>query len=75
MLSRNPNALHILEKNIDKIEWTALSKNPSAIYLLEKNRDKIEWNALSSNPNAIRLYITKIKMEKKFTDYSLVLTA
>jgi hypothetical protein len=25
----NPNAIHILEQNPDKIDWVKLSKNPS----------------------------------------------
>ena len=50
-LSQNPNAIHLLEKNIDKINWTYLSYNPNAIHLLEKNIDKINWSRLSNNPN------------------------
>jgi len=33
-LSSNPNAIHLLEQNIDKISWNALSENPNAINLL-----------------------------------------
>tara|TARA_B110000503_G_scaffold123770_1_gene189656 strand:+ start:103 stop:267 length:165 start_codon:yes stop_codon:yes gene_type:complete len=31
MLSQNnnPNAIHLLEKNIDKIDWEMLSRNPN----------------------------------------------
>ena len=29
MLSENPNAIHLLEQNPDKIYWPWLSKNPS----------------------------------------------
>ena len=54
-LSKNPNAIHLLEKNLDKIDWNMLSSNPNAIHLLEKNLDKIDWVVLSSNPNAIHL--------------------
>ena len=54
-LSSNPNAIPILEKNQDKIDWSQLSYNPNAINLLEKNIDKIDWDYLSKNPNAIRL--------------------
>jgi hypothetical protein len=28
-LSENPNAIHILEKHVDKIQWKWLSMNPS----------------------------------------------
>jgi len=54
-LSGNPNAIHLLEKNPDKICWHRLSGNPNAIHILEKNPDKIDWELLSTNPNAIHL--------------------
>jgi hypothetical protein len=52
-LSTNPNAIHILEENIDHIHWDKLSGNPSAIHLLEQNQEKIDWFCLSKNPSAI----------------------
>ena len=52
---RKPSAIHLLEKNIDKIDWDNLSSNPRAIHLLEKNIDIIDWDNLSLNPNAIHL--------------------
>jgi hypothetical protein len=51
----NPNAIPIVEKNLDKINWEMLSMNPNAIPILEKNLDKINWNYLSMNPNAIHI--------------------
>ena len=54
-LSMNPNAIHLLEKNLDKVSWEYLSSNPNAIHILEKNLDKISWNWLSANPNAIHI--------------------
>ena len=33
-LNPNPNAIHILEKNPEKIYWCWLAENPSAIDLL-----------------------------------------
>jgi len=50
-LSLNPNAIPILEKNLDKVDWRYLSLNPNAIPILEKNLDKVDWNILSENPN------------------------
>ena len=38
MLSKNPNAIHLLEANQDKIDWYMLSTNPNAIPLLEANQ-------------------------------------
>jgi len=66
-LSRNPNAINLLEQNQDKINWNALSLNPNAIHLLKKNLDKINWCELSENPNAIFYFRkTKIKTPYKF---------
>ena len=54
-LSANPNAVHLLEKNMDKINWIYFSENPNGMHLLEKNIDKINWNLLPKNPNAMHL--------------------
>lgn len=54
-LSKNPNAIYLLEQNPEKINWENLSLNPNAIYLLEKNPEKIDWENLCLNPNAIPL--------------------
>ena len=35
-LSQNPNAIHILENNLDKVKWDWLSQNPNAIHLIYK---------------------------------------
>ena len=56
-LSSNPNAIHILEKNLAspeglvKVNWIWLSSNPNAIHILEKNLDKVDWFGLSENPS------------------------
>ena len=58
-LSRNPNAISLLEENLDELYdencFRNLSENPNAISLLEKNPDIICWAWLSSNSNAIPL--------------------
>ncbi len=54
-MSENPNAIHILEKHPEKINWYGLSDNPNAISILEANPDKIKWDSLSGNPGAIHL--------------------
>ena len=70
-LSENPNAIHILEKNLDstylenrkirtKVNWNWLSSNPNAIHILEKNLDKVDWDELSENPNIFKLNTEKI---------------
>ena len=35
-LSLNPNAIELLEKNLDKVDWEHLSLNPNAIHLFAK---------------------------------------
>jgi hypothetical protein len=57
MLSTNSSAIHLLERNLDKIDWFFLSQNsiPNAITFLEQHQDKIHWANLSENPNAISL--------------------
>ena len=54
-LSLNPNAIHLLEQNLDEVDWYYLSGNPNAIHILEKNLDKVNWYSLSENPNAIHI--------------------
>jgi hypothetical protein len=48
-LSGIANAIHILKKNMDKVDWSNMSHNPAAIHILEKNQHKIDWNSLSYN--------------------------
>jgi len=59
LLSYNENAVKLLRKYNDKINWSNLSLNQSdeAIELLEENIDKINWSNLSKNENlkAIKL--------------------
>ena len=55
---KNPNAIHLLEANPDKICWGALVENPNAIQLIEQNLDRLNancWWRLARNPNAIHL--------------------
>lgn len=61
-LSRNPNAIHLLEAYHGKINWEVLSVNPNIdkfvqrnVKLFEQNKDKINWDYLSGNPDAINL--------------------
>ena len=62
-LSENPNAIHLLEKNMDKIDWEYLSKNPNAIYLLQQNIDKINWYNFSKNPNIFEIDKKQLKLD------------
>jgi hypothetical protein len=70
-LSKNPAAIHILEKNPDKIDWGMLSANPSprAISLLEQNPDKICWIRLSINPSERAIALLAQNPEMIYPDY------
>lgn len=69
-LSKNPNAIHLLEKYLEKypqnIYWDLIIQNPNAIHIIEKNLDKIhidDWDCFAGNPNAIHIiekYLHKI---------------
>lgn len=56
-ISKNPNAMDLIESNPAKVRWSGLSANINdrAIKLLEANLEKINWFELSSNPSAIKL--------------------
>jgi hypothetical protein len=53
LLSINPNAINLLEKNIDKIDWYYLSQNPNIFELdnieMSENRIKIILEELIKN--------------------------
>jgi hypothetical protein len=46
-LSDNEEAIHILEKNLDKVNWLMLSTNPAAIHIIEAN---LELDLAGTNP-------------------------
>ena len=48
MLSSNPNAIHLLEKNPEKINWSELSSNPSMFI------KKINYKFLKDKMDIIR---------------------
>jgi len=70
-LSKNLNAIDLLENNLNEVDWDVLSTNPNAIELLTNNQDKINWIKLSTNPNAINLLKKRIKYEKSLTNEEL----
>jgi len=47
----DPNAIHLLEQNPDKIDWWYISANPNALSLLNQNPRKIRWEYVCLNPN------------------------
>jgi hypothetical protein len=60
-LSGHPNAIHLLENNLDKANWCHLSINSKACHILEKNLDKVDWCSLSANPKVFSLNIHAIR--------------
>ena len=73
ILSQNPNAISLLEQNMDKIDWYHLSFNPNAIHLLEKNSNKIYLLGLVSNPNLFELdYLAMSKERTKIIEHELM---
>jgi len=73
-LSANPNAIYLLEQNLDNIDWENLSRNPNAISILEKNVDKVDWDGLSENPNIFtydydRLSFKKRELHRELIEY------
>ena len=48
--------MHLIEKNLDKVDWQMLCKNPCAIHLLEKHPERFEVRWTLSNPNALHLF-------------------
>jgi len=60
-LSSNPNAIKILEKNPDIIDYSRLSANPNAIKILNKNPDNINYDNLFLNPNGSKLLRSEYK--------------
>ncbi len=64
-ISRNPNAIYLLEENPDKICWYRLSENSNAIHLLQANPDKIDWYKLGKNTNPLAIELLDKNIDKK----------
>ena len=63
-LSANPNAVHILENHLEKVDWKELSANPNAVPILKSHLENVDFKELSKNPNAMSIL--------KNTDYNLI---
>ena len=64
LFSSEPKAIHLLEKNLDKVNWENLSGNPAAIHILEQNLDKVDWEMLSQNPDPAAIHILEQNLDK-----------
>lgn len=55
-LSKNPNAIYLLEQNINKLNfrcWHYLSRNPNILPIVQQYSEMIKWDiVMSDNPNA-----------------------
>jgi hypothetical protein len=62
-LSSNFNAIPLLEKYKEFINWEFLSMNtnPKAIEILKNNIDNIDWERLSENPSGVSLLENNIE--------------
>jgi len=71
-LNSNPNTVHIIKQNPDKIDWKEFSSNshPDAVELLLKNPDKIDWKEFSSNANPLAINFMRDNLDK--IDWSLL---
>lgn len=49
-MSQNPAAIHLLLKNLDKIDWESFSMNPTAGSWLQEHPEKIYHSSIWSNP-------------------------
>ena len=47
-LPTETNAIHLLQQNIDKIDWEFLSMNPNAFALIDIIIENEQWDILSS---------------------------
>jgi hypothetical protein len=59
-LSKNPNAVEILEQNIDDVNWQYICSNISVIHILYPLRfksTKIDWWFITQNPSAVSLLL------------------
>ncbi len=52
-LSKNPNAVHILERHSSQINWAELCKNPNGLPILNKYKHLIDWRELCKCPDAV----------------------
>jgi len=65
-LSANPNAIWLLENNLEKINWRGLSMNDKAMHLLEDNIKMIDYDFLLKNTNSKAIKIIDNNKNNKF---------
>jgi hypothetical protein len=71
-LSRNPNAIPILEKNLDKVNWKKLSFNPNALHLLfSLDHKKMLENMKDFCEELVKAVFNPIRVQKMADLYEL----
>jgi hypothetical protein len=48
--NKNPNAIHLMERNLDDLCWTWIRQCDTMIDLLQRNQNRIYWYWISCNP-------------------------
>ena len=75
LLSKNPNAIHILEKNLNKVYWSDLSENPNAIHLLAKlNTEQTRLNCRSFAEELTKYVFHPVRLSRLSQCYNIDLT-
>ena len=69
---KNPNAIQLLERNQNKIDWSNLSGNQNAIHLLELNQGRIDWNIIQQNPSIFEVDYEFLKERISFYKEELI---
>ncbi len=71
-LSLNPNAIYILEKNLNKVDWICLSQNSNAIHLITKlNYDKMKENMSEFNEELVAKVFNPNRLLKICENYNI----
>jgi len=68
-ISEIPEAIGILEDNLEYVDWVKFSSNSNAVSFLELNQNKIDLSYLCMNKNAIHLINKNIKLINKNNHY------
>ena len=63
-IGKNPSALSLIEKHMDKMSWRSLSENPAAINILLKNQDEIRWSSFSKNTHPLAIQHIRQNLDK-----------
>jgi hypothetical protein len=63
-IGKNPSALKLIYKYMDKMSWKALSENPAAIHLLLQNPDEIRWVEFSKNTHPLAIEHIRKNLDK-----------